>query len=280
MEIPKIYFPSQPEIQQRTHQYQELKPLSLNYARDIALFYQFSTDLVSPVTLSLIPDGCFDFLFCCDESQPAAFLWTSPYSRRKQPTFRQNSTYFGVRFFPEQSLLKFNFPMAELLDQQIQLFDVFLGEQAIVEKLIVAGTFQERIRIFIAFLDKSRADLGKEIYLVKHAITEIYRSKGTVKIKEVAFEVGCSEQYIRRQFDAYIGFSPKQFSQVVKFQNALDYFLSPDQPDMLDIVHETGYYDQAHFIKDFKKFMQVTPNQYKKSIHKQTKNKMIQYKIE
>ncbi|TWT25274.1 helix-turn-helix domain-containing protein [Planomicrobium sp. CPCC 101110] len=264
MERPKTYFPSQPEIQQRTNQYQELKPLHLSYARDVALFYQFTTDPISPPALSLIPDGCFDLLFCCDESQPAAFLWTSPYSRRKQPAFSPDCTYFGVRFFPEQSLLKFKVPMAELLDQQIQLFDVFPGEQKIVEELIVAGTFQERIRAFMAFLDQAKVDLDKEIRLVKHAIAEIYRSKGTINIQEVAFDVGCSEQYIRRRFEAYIGFSPKQFSQVVKFQNALDYFLAPEQPDMLDIVHETGYYDQAHFIKDFKKFMQVTPKQYKK----------------
>lgn len=270
MKSTKTYFPAQPEIQQLTHQYQELKPVSMNYALDIALYYQFNTDLIPPVTLSLIPDGCFDLLFCCDETQPAAFLWTSPHSRRKQPTFKENCTYFGVRFFPEQSLLKFKFPMTELLDQQILLFDVLAGEQTITEELSIADTFQRRIRIFTDFLDKSRIDMDKEIRLVKHAITEIYRSKGTVNIKDIAFEVGYSEQYIRRQFEAYIGFSPKQFSQVVKFQNALDYFLTSEQVDLLDIVHESGYYDQAHFIKDFKKFMQVTPNQYKKSKPKQT----------
>src|SRR5688500_18685189 len=85
-----FYFTSQPEIKQNTLFYQELKPAGSWYNKDIALFYQFTTKPETSTFLSLIPDGCFDFLFCCDPAAPSAYLWTSPLYRKKQPEFRKD----------------------------------------------------------------------------------------------------------------------------------------------------------------------------------------------
>lgn len=258
------YFPSQPEIHKNTNFYKDLKPASLWYSQEIALFYQFKTDPISPTITSLIPDGCFDLLFCCHPTRPSAFLWTSPFHRKRQPEFQKDCEYFGIRFFPEQSIMKLQYPMNELLDQQIPLSEVIASDDSIIELLASGKSFNERIKQIEKYLQRIRFDLGKNQKMVQYAIHEIYSSRGILNVSELSYSIGYSEQHIRRKFEAYIGFSPKQFCQIVKFQNSLDMFLEEDGSDILDIIYENGYYDQAHFIKGFKKFLHLTPKQYKK----------------
>ncbi len=258
------YFPSQPEIQQNTTGYKDLKPVGMWYSQNIALFYQFKTDSTSPTVTSLIPDGCFDLLFCCHPTRPAAFLWTSPFYRKKQPEFEKDCKYFGVRFFPEQNIIQLHYPMNELLNQQIPLMEVMSDVEPIVELIVSGKSFSERIEQFEKYLHRVRFDLGKDVKMVRYAIQDIYDSRGMLNIYDLSNSIGYSEQHIRRKFESYIGFSPKQFCQIVKFQNALDSFLENDGSDLLDIIYENGYYDQAHFIKGFKKFIHLTPKQYKK----------------
>ncbi|WKB35431.1 hypothetical protein QS257_18070 [Terrilactibacillus sp. S3-3] len=138
------YFPSQPEIQMTTSDYQEIKLEKNSRNGSLALFYQFKTNKDSVQLISLIPDGCFDILFCCSSRHPSAILWTSPLLRRKQPNFLADCVYFGVRFYPEQRLFKLKCPMKELLDQQIPLFDVLSVERSLVERMGAAKSFPER----------------------------------------------------------------------------------------------------------------------------------------
>ncbi|MDR4946452.1 helix-turn-helix domain-containing protein [Neobacillus cucumis] len=260
----QIYFPSQPEIKQNTLYYQELKPAGVWYSKDVALFYQFTTYADTATFLSLIPDGCFDFLFCCDPANPSAYLWTSPLYRKKQPEFRKDCQYFGVRFFPEQSIFKLNESMDLLLAQQIPLNEVLNEVEPMVELIISGKSFSERIQLFGEYLQEKQLKLEKDQKMVRYAIDQIYSSRGTVNVQDLSDSIGYSEQHIRRKFESYIGFSPKQFCQIVRFQNTLDMYLDRKGEDLLDIIYENGYYDQAHFIKGFKKFIHLTPKQYKK----------------
>lgn len=259
------YFPFQPEIQSSTESYQELKPTDCSFAQDIALFYQFKTNKDSLTSLSLIPDGCFDILFCCSPKNPSAFLWTSPFQRRKQPNFQNNCEYFGVRFFPEQGSIKLNYSMRELLDKQIPLLDVMSAHSFFIEEIAAGRSFQERIELFKNFIKRTDFVVSQDQKIVAYAVQKIYSANGMLNIKELSGHIGYSEQYIRRKFEEYIGFSPKQFCQIVRFQNSLERLLQPDSSDLLDIIYENGYYDQAHFIRGFKKMANLTPKQYREN---------------
>jgi len=85
------------------------------------------------------------------------------------------------------------------------------------------------------------------------AITDITTHLGVEKIHLIANKHGFSERNLERYFKEIVGLSPKQFSAIVRFQTA---FHSLDNPRILENL---GYYDQAHFIKDFKKFSGLTP---------------------
>lgn len=263
------YFPSQPEIQMTTDDYKEVKFAKHDKNSDIALYYQFKTNKDSVHLLSLIPDGCFDILFCCNPVAPSAILWTSPIQRRKQPNFQVNCEYFGVRFYPEQRLLKLKYPMKELLDKQVPLFHVLPIDSTLTEQIGEAKSFNKRMEIFEKFIHIVRGNFDLDQKIVNYSIERIYTTGGNLSIRNLSEEIGYSEQYVRRKFEEYIGFSPKKFCQIVQFQNSIEIILNNTTQDIkiMDVMQEGGYYDQAHFIRGFKKLADFTPNQYVKYLN-------------
>ncbi|SDJ15955.1 helix-turn-helix domain-containing protein [Alteribacillus bidgolensis] len=256
------FFPSQPEVQYKMDNYIEQKPLKLPIRKHIALFYQFETQKNSVNSFSLIPDGCFDMLFCCSSTKPSGFLWTSPLQRREQLNFEVGCKYFGVRFTPEQGIINLKYSMRELLGEKIPLDDVMVIDPFFVEQIVSRQSFSERVHLFEKFIESLFSD---SIYqnIVEYSINQIYESKGNININQLSMDTGYSDRYIRKKFEESIGFSPKQFSEIVRFQNSLAMLFTDNNKQKLsDVVYENGYHDQAHFVKGFKKFVDLTPTQF------------------
>ncbi|PLR81455.1 AraC family transcriptional regulator [Bacillus canaveralius] len=268
----KYFFPSQPEIESNTQQYKEVKAKG-HLCKDIALFYQFKTKKNEISSFSVIPDGCFDILFCCGSNKHSAVLWTSPLHRTTQHDFESECDYFGIRFLPEQKVFKLKNSMKELLGKKIPLLDVISLDSSIVEKIGAAKSFYERIVLFETFIKNSASSLNYSLNIVEYSIKKIYSSNGLINIDKLSNETGYSARHLRNKFEEYIGFSPKQFSEIVRFQNSLAMVLHTDNINLLDVVHENGYHDQAHFIKGFKKFAHLTPIQFKEVVSQYPYNK-------
>lgn len=261
------YFPSQPEVQYKMDEYIEQRPLNRQIGKDIALYYQFKTqkDTINP--FALIPDGCFDLLFCCCPKNSSIFLWTSPLERREQQlSFQKGCEYFGVRFQPEQGLLKLNCSMRDLLGKKIPLDEIMSVDPFLMEKILNASNFAERIELFEVFI-KDITPASPSQNVVSYCINQIYLTNGNISINDLTAATGYSDRYIRKKFEETIGFSPKQFSEIVRFQNSLAMIFEKNDHNLADIVYENGYYDQAHFIKGFKKFVHLAPTQFIGSLY-------------
>lgn len=256
---PVIYVPSQPEIEYMTDYYIQQKPLELNM--NITLYYQFKTKNKSNISFSIIPDGTFDLLFCLCPNNPSSFLWTSP-SQSEKLDLQGGCEYFGVRFFPEHNFLNLKCSMKELLGQINPLEDI-MSMDFNIEQLLIEKSFSERIQLIEKFI-KGITPEFREQNIVRYSIEQICLSKGNINIKQLTADTGYSDRYIRKKFEEAIGFSPKQFSEIVRFQNSLAMLFKKYSYNTLDIVYENGYHDHAHFIKGFKKFTKLTPNEYTK----------------
>uniref|UniRef100_A0A942YDM6 AraC family transcriptional regulator n=1 Tax=Neobacillus citreus TaxID=2833578 RepID=A0A942YDM6_9BACI len=256
------FFPSQPEIQYKMDHYIEQKKLG----SDIALYYQFKTQKASVNSFSLIPDGSIDLLFCCSPENYSTFLWTSPHYRSEQLDFLEGCEYFGVRLFPEQKIFTFNYSMRDLLGKKIPLEDVMPIDSSLMEQIFIGKSFNERVYFFEKFIEKLNTEKD-DTSLIEYCIKKIYLSKGTIKVSQLSVDTGYSDRFLRKKFEEYIGFSPKQFSEIVRFQNSLALIFENDRYNSLDIVYENGYHDHTHFIKGFKKFTQLTPTQFLKNLY-------------
>ena len=250
------FFPSQPEIQYKVDNYKEYKPLS----SDIALYYQFNTSEEPITSFGIIPDGTYDLLFCCSPNNPSAFLWTSPFHRKEQRDFQKGCEYFGVRLFPEQKMIDFKYSMRELLDKKIPLDDL-IPIEVNLEHSLIGKSFEEKIQLFEEFIENFGTEFSNQ-NVVEYSIKKIYITKGNITINQLSIDTGYSDRYLRNKFAETVGFSPKQFSEIVKFQNSLALIIKNTNFNPLDVINESGYHDYAHFIKRFKKFAHATPSQF------------------
>ncbi|PEB50582.1 AraC family transcriptional regulator [Bacillus pseudomycoides] len=254
------YFPFQPEFEVQTDYYIEHKEKNI-FNQTVLLFYQFrlKKDLLHSV--SVIPDGCMDILFCCNEQKFFANMCGSVI-RSRTICLHADSEYFGVRFLPNQEMIQSNYTIKEIVDKEVPLIDMFSIHGTAVEKLIYAKGFQERIRLFKELIGHVIFTSGVSENAIGQALNKIYASKGNVNMNQLAKDIGYSTRYIRKQFEEYIGISPKLFSKIVRYQSSLNMLIKMKNFTVWDVINENGYYDQAHLINEFKNFGSLTPNEF------------------
>lgn len=91
------------------------------------------------------------------------------------------------------------------------------------------------------------------------AVTQATGRNGLVRVDELATAAGVSARQLERQFAVHVGLSPKRFLRILRFQQVLGALREPNSSGWPDLALRHGYYDQAHFINDFKSFTGETP---------------------
>jgi AraC-like DNA-binding protein len=96
--------------------------------------------------------------------------------------------------------------------------------------------------------------------LVAAALAAIHRSRGTLRIAPLAQRLGFSQSALERRFQQRVGISPKKFAAIVRLRHVVQ--LRKAGSTLTDIAHSAGYADQAHFIKDFRRFAGEPPESF------------------
>lgn len=155
----------------------------------------------------------------------------------------------------------FQQPAHELFRESVSL-DNFVSRSelsSIEEQLCDAETDSQRIQTIERFLI-SRMSFNKNDTLILAAISLIHASKGNIKIAQLMKHLHISQSPLEKRFRQLVGTSPKKFSSIVRFKNTVNSY--DPQASLTDLSYEAGYYDQAHFIKEFKKFTGDTPHSF------------------
>jgi AraC-like DNA-binding protein len=160
-------------------------------------------------------------------------------------------------------------PLHELFGQSISLEHFFKQAdiREIQEKLEAAETDNQRLKIVEDFLLSQLRERETD-RLVAGALHHIYHSKGTIRIAALAELLHTSQSPLEKRFRAIVGASPKKFAGIVRAQHMME-LMNDNKQDSAE--HLSAYYDQAHFIKDFKNFSSMTPEQYLRAIRDQRK---------
>jgi AraC-like DNA-binding protein len=176
-------------------------------------------------------------------------------------SIKENFGMFGAYLYPFSIPLFFNMPAAELVDQMPDLINLLGYEGRLLEEqMMIAAGNQQRVQILSALLEK-KLQYSKEDKGIFSCISHIIHSKENTGIQELAGKYFLSAKQLERRFKTYCGFSPKLFSRITRFQSALEFY-SNKSKSLTGIAYECGYYDQSHFIHDFKVFSGYNPKQY------------------
>ena len=218
-------------------------------------------------------DGCVEMVFHYlgefDEIEAAGTRIDSPFSnvQAQSTMFRRFSTrasfgIFGAYLYPYAIPRLFAFPAYDLTNISPDLGSVFgrAGSQ-LEERIITAVDNPERIRILSSFLiDRLRAP-HRDLPPIRHAIDAVLEADGDVRVSDLARHHGLSLRQFERKFKEFAGLSPKLYSRVARFQAATRHKFAGVR-DLTEIAYACGYYDQSHFINDFRQFSGYTPKEY------------------
>jgi AraC-like DNA-binding protein len=161
----------------------------------------------------------------------------------------------------------FKFPITELLNENLSLHNLINNEAIELEdKLFNSPNNTQRITLLENFLIKRLITFGEgfavhnnEFERVEHAIKIIENSKGQIKAQDIAHEVCWGIKQFERTFSKYVGINPKNYASIVRFQNVIQTKGKNKNSSMFQLAFDNGYFDQSHFIHDFKSLTGICP---------------------
>jgi AraC-like DNA-binding protein len=150
----------------------------------------------------------------------------------------------------------------EILVNSDDVFEMIFGKRGtdFLEQLFKTNDIKKRISLLEQFLIKNL--LCSTInHLALYAVQRILQTDGDVKIDALAKELGINNATLYNNFISYIGQSPKDFIKTVRFRAALSALKKQRIVSLTDISYSANYYDQSHFIKEFRQLTSYTPKE-------------------
>lgn len=155
----------------------------------------------------------------------------------------------------------FDLPLHELFGSITPLTAVgsraLLGE--IEERLAGATSHAERARLMDEFLCRSFLERVED-GLVIAAARSIRRARGNLRIRNLAHELGISQDALEKRFRRVAGASPKQLASIARFREVVSGFERGETLTLL--AHSAGYFDQSHLIREFRAFTGEAPESF------------------
>jgi len=223
---------------------------------------------------SMYPSGHLEF--CIDISNGDTIRYFGDQSGRMPrlemlghitvPTFAtvaKGTTVLVTRFYPHASSLFVLNSAVDFNNKSVDLYDILSRKSNdFYERIMEEPTFEKKVKVLEAFLIRQLMENEKKrgkLKLVDH-ICRYISSAESFSGKCLSAEFGFSERYIQKAFLEYVGLTPQNYFAVQRFNKGLTLIQSSSK-SFTDIALECGYYDQAHFIKEFKSYTALTPSQ-------------------
>lgn len=235
-----------------------------------------------PERQRIVPDGCMEMIFHYGDPykqytsdtdfiiQPSCFVFgqiTTPLAI--EPTGRTG--IFSVRFHPDGFMPFATLPIKELENRAVPLEDLF-GSKGIelgLEMIGAAGT-AERITMAESFLTQQLATPRAIDCVAKQSVAVMLQLNGQVSVEGLVDQLQINRRQLERRFAATIGLSPKQLAKIIRLQATIKMLEHKQFSSLTELAYENGYFDQTHFIKDFREFTGVSPRQFYNSNLKMT----------
>jgi AraC-like DNA-binding protein len=254
--------------------YKEYKP-----AEELQSFLKCFWSLEAPASVTvekqrIVPDGCMEMIFHYGDiylqfledgssiTQPRCFVFgqiTSPLEIAPTGV----TGIIGARFHPDGFLPFSSYPIQQMENKAVALNKLFNNDAISLEQHVMnALTNEERIQIISTFLINCLQTTDVSDRITKSSIEALLQSNGQMNVDELAEQVQINRRQLERKFSSAIGLSPKQLSKMIRLQTTLKMMEQKQFISLTSLAYENGYYDQAHFIKDFKEFTGVSPKKF------------------
>jgi len=131
-----------------------------------------------------------------------------------------------------------------------------------LERHVTQGEYDKAWTKLQEFLIGRALTQSYDLKHVQAAAKLLHHTKGQCRIEELADYCHTSVRQLQRKFQEAVGASPKFFARTLRFEQAQCRLMFEPDADLTSLAYDCGYFDQAHFIKDFKDFTGKTPSEY------------------
>lgn len=261
--IRKYYKPIQPTVSQNNEKitYLEIQPTKKieNY---VYCFWQLKTQtkLEEDFNYRVVSDGCIDIFFDHkDLSQSFIMGFCNKYT---EFPIGKEFDYIGIRFLPVAFPILFDVNAKSLSNQSQELKEVLPDfSNWITTEIKTKSTFIDIAELLneklLGIVQNQKTEIDKRFL---NSLTLIFLNHGFLDTEKDLY-TGLSPRQLRRVFNFYIGTTAKSFCNVVRFQRILNAKPSKQSLKNNKLYFEVGFFDQAHFIKNFKTFYGITPSE-------------------
>ena len=225
-----------------------------------------------PQPQTIVPDGCMEMIFHHGDLY-RQYIHEEAVVQPRNCVFGQLTQplkieptgvtgIFSVRFHYDGFIPFATIPIKDMDDKAIPLEDLF-GEAGteLGQRVILATTAEEKISHVEAFL-RERLNMETIDRIVKSTVDLLLNVNGQISVNELSQLTNINRRQLERRFSTAIGLSPKQLSKTIRLQSTLKQLLNKEYTNLTTLAHDSDYYDQAHFIKDFKEFTGLTPKEF------------------
>lgn len=163
-----------------------------------------------------------------------------------------------------------SFPLQEGENTMLDLTHLFGNEaDRYADQVQEAANVAERKEVVEHFLlsilsKRDRFSPGVDDRFILQVTNQMVASAGGLRVAAMADECGISRKQFDRRFLREVGMAPKLFNRLVRFQYAIG--LLQGSMRTVEVAYESGFFDQAHFNRDFRALSGITPGQFYSSI--------------
>ncbi len=230
----------------------------------------FNAHASESFSMQIIPNGCLELIFHLNNlhcelynghewSQSPNYLIIGLYTQPYEVHFHGLVKTFSIRFKPEGFYNIFGVP-ASVLKGRYEDITAVLGHEFhdFCNRLREEKNISGMVRHTESHLLKNLAKRKHNKNYVNLA-AEIIRNTNGIKMEELSDKVCISQRHLEREFKDKVGISPKHYLRITRINEVLQLLNNNQTMDLLSVTHQCGYFDQAHFINDFKKITGKNP---------------------
>jgi len=235
-------------------QYQPAKSLE-NYVK---FFYYFHSDDTRPERI--LPIGTTEITVSLNNGDRNIYI-NNPATKAYFVKPKALSNVIGVCLQPWALNKLFNIPQSEITDSKLSLYDILSTPYyKLTEQLNGKTNHHDIIQLMQSYLLSILDNKGST--LITDAISFIDQKNGAVDIDTLYKRYHISERRLQQIFNTAVGMSPKKYCQLKRFHHTISQLNS--NLNLTDLALSSGYYDQSHFIHEFKSFAGINPGGFLK----------------
>lgn len=152
--------------------------------------------------------------------------------------------------------------VSTLTNRTVAISSVFGSQgEALVERLLALETDADLVKAAEAFLRARLPEPDPWLHTVNQIVDRIRSDREVTRVEQVARLCGIGTRQLQRLFSEYVGVSPKWVIQRYRLHEAAERLAGSDV-GLEDLAQELGYFDQAHFVRDFKAIVGCPPGEY------------------